>query len=134
MRRFKEKMIRFFYGRNGVDSLYQATMWVCIGLLVLNMLLHSWILLLLEMGLLIWASFRMLSRNVYARQKENRAFLGFWKKIKGWFSLCRNRFRDRKTHIYRKCPQCKNTLRLPKVKGDHTVACPCCQNRFSVRV
>ena len=46
--------------------------------------------------------------------------------IKGFFVLRKNKFRDRKTHVYRKCPHCKAQIRLPKVKGEHKCACPKC--------
>ena len=69
--------------------------------------------------------FRMMSRNIQKRRRENDRFCGF-------FKLRRNKFRDRKTHVYKKCPHCKAVLRLPKAKGKHTVICPRCKNRFSV--
>ncbi len=81
---------------------------------------------IISMALIIWALFRMLSRNIAKRRRENERFCGF-------FKLRRNKIRDRKTHIYRKCPSCKAVLRLPRAKGKHTVICPCCKNRFEVK-
>lgn len=69
---------------------------------------------------------RMFSRNIAKRRRENEKFCGF-------FKLWKNKIRDRKTHVYRKCPSCKAVLRLPKAKGKHTVVCPRCKNRFEVR-
>ena len=132
--RFRDRFWKFWYGRNGADQLYQCLMWTCLGLLMLNMFLGSVIIYILEIGLLSWATYRAMSRNIYQRQRENQAFLRFFSRIRNWFRLMGNRWRDRKTHIYKKCPKCKNTLRLPKIKGSHTVCCPCCSDRFKIDV
>ena len=132
--RFRDRLWRFWNGRNGADQLYQAMMWTCLGLMLLNLFLGSVLIYVLEMGLLAFATYRALSRNIYKRQKENRAFLSFFNRIAKWFKLGKNRWKDRKTHVYKKCPKCKNHLRLPRIKGSHTVCCPCCSNRFGVDV
>ena len=133
--KFREKLQRFGAGRNGADQLYQFLMWLCLILLLINLFVGSWILSLIELTILGYATFRLFSKNLFRRQQENRAFLKFWKRIRDWFVLCKNRFRDRKTHIYRKCPACRRMLRLPKInKGTHTVCCPCCGNRFDTNV
>ena len=80
----------------------------------------------LPMILIFVIFYRIFSRNIQKRRQENEKFCGF-------FKLIRNRFRDRKTHVYRKCPKCKAVLRLPKAKGKHTVVCPRCKNRFEVK-
>jgi hypothetical protein len=51
-----------------------------------------------------------------------------------FFVLTRNRWRDRKTHVYQKCAMCKNVLRFPKIGGNHIAKCPCCDFRFEVRI
>lgn len=132
--RFRDRLWRFWSGRNGADQLYQVMMWTCLGLMLLNLFLGSVWIYLIEIGLLAWATYRALSRNIYKRQKENRAFLGFFSRIGKWFKLRRNRWKDRRTHVYKKCPKCKNYLRLPRIKGSHTVCCPCCSHRFGVNV
>ena len=32
------------------------------------------------------------------------------------------------------CPACRKVLRLPKIKGAHTVCCPCCGKKFQLKV
>ena len=68
---------KFFYGRNGADQLYQVMMWTCLLLLIANMFFGSIVLYILEIALLLFATYRALSKNLYQRQKENRAFLRF---------------------------------------------------------
>ncbi len=132
--RLTERLYRFMAGRNGNDSLGNALIVLYLALFILNIFIGSPIISILILVIMGYEIFRMLSRNIYARQKENRAWLKVWGKFKGFFKMIRNRFRDRKTHVYRKCPACKNNLRLPKKKGKHTVNCPCCHKRFEVKI
>ena len=39
---------------------------------------------------------------------------------------------DTEYHIFRQCPYCSATLRLPRQKGKHTVKCPRCSKSFGV--
>lgn len=137
--RFRDRMIRFFYGRNGNDSLSSFLTWAALTVLLIALFVKTvWldlILTLLGTALLIWSEFRMLSRKLEKRRRENAVFCRILRDpVKKFFSLQKSKWRDRKTHIYRKCPKCKNTLRLPKKKGEHTVCCPCCKERFGVKV
>lgn len=131
--RFRDKLIRFMYGRNGFDNFSSAIIWTCLILSVLNIFIGSFMIWMLEYVLFGYCIFRVLSRNVYKRRNENMKFMSIWGKIKGFFKLKKSKFRDRKTHIFRVCPQCKANLRLPKVKGTHTVKCPRCSHRFEVK-
>ena len=133
---FRERVWKFMQGRNGPDAYYSFLMIVCIVLIVVGMFLRGiaeLIVSFLYLSVMFYAIFRLFSKNLYKRRKENADFLRFVKNFKGFFRLQRDRFRDRKTHVYRKCPSCKAVLRLPKAKGKHFVVCPRCKHRFSVR-
>ena len=127
-------LARFFYGRYGNDTLNKFLMvlyLICIvAMTVLSLFIQSPLFNLIgwmvSLSIFIWSFYRTMSRNIYKRRRENERFCGF-------FKLRRNKFRDRKTHVYRKCPQCKAVLRLPKAKGKHFVNCPRCKNRFETK-
>ncbi len=133
-RPFRERVAMFMYGRNGFDNLCNFIWILCIILVLVNLFIGSIIISVLETALIVYTVFRSMSRNIYKRQKENAAFLKIKRKFTGFFKLRRNKWRDRKTHVYKKCKKCKNVLRLPKVKGKHTVNCPCCHNRFDIKI
>ena len=128
---------KFMMGRYGVDQMN-------IGVLIFSMVctftasLTRWLLLsILGTALLAYGVFRMFSRNVSARSKENQKLLVFWNKVKGiwykikdWFSGKKRRFADRKTHCYFSCPKCKRKLRVPKGKGKIEISCPICGTKF----
>ena len=123
------------YGRYGSDTLNKVLLVIyvieVIMITVLSLFVNPtplWMSLAyfaLSLLLIFVIFFRMFSRNIQKRRRENDKFCGF-------FKLRRNKFRDRKTHVYKKCPHCKAVLRLPKAKGKHTVICPRCKNRFTV--
>lgn len=122
------------YGRYGNDTLGKALLWAYVALVLVSMIVSVFvssvtfnlISLLIGFVLVFFIFFRMMSRDIAARRKENEKFTGF-------FKLMKNRFKDRKTHVYRKCTSCHAVLRLPKAKGKHTVVCPRCKNRFEVK-
>lgn len=142
---FRERLMRFMSGRYGPDRLNQTLMIFCIGLAALNLLLRSPVVTVIGYAALVWLVFRMFSRNTAARAAENRKFLELWgrvsgsaawRKVRDFFMLQKNRFRDRKTHIYVNCPYCKATLRLARYDGASkriSVNCPKCHKVFETR-
>ncbi len=121
-------------GRYGNDQLGIASMVLCLVLIIVNGFVRSAILYALIMAIMIWSLYRSMSKKIYDRRRENEWFLGIIGKVRSFFNLQKRKFTDRKTHVYRTCPNCKKTLRLPKRKGSHTVCCPCCHNDFSCKV
>ena len=130
-RRFGESFRRFMYGRYGSDELNIALLIAAVAVSLSNTFLSlflrisvvytrviSPILYLLMLALLGYSLFRTFSRNIYARQKENR-----------WFKLRWERLRDRKNRYY-SCPKCKQTVRVPKGKGKISIHCPKCGEKF----
>ena len=134
MGKFKSKLYRFMYGRYGTDTLGNVMLITYFVIVLLHTFLgffwgNVWIdvaVWLISSALAITVITRMFSRKVAKRRRENERFCGF-------FKLIRNKIRDRKTHVYRKCPDCKAVLRLPRAKGKHTVVCPRCKKRFNVK-
>ena len=131
---FRERIARFMVGRYGIDRLYYFLLAICFILILINLFASSFVISLIESVIFSYAIFRVLSRNVYKRQQENEKFVKLTEKPRCFFNLQKCKMRDKKTHVYKKCPSCKNNLRLPREKGKHTVVCPCCKHRFDVRI
>ena len=74
---------------------------------------------------ILFALFRMLSRNPARRRAENAKFLKVAGPAIQWFRLRRTIHRD-KEHCYFKCPNCGQQLRVPRGKGKITVTCRSC--------
>lgn len=127
----------FMMGRYGLD---QMTVGLLVGMMVFSLLSSlTWFLplYLISIALMIWAVFRVFSRNTAARARENEKFLVFWNQVKKWwngvrqwFGKQKRKWDDRKTHVYFRCPNCKKELRVPKGKGKLEVTCPLCRSKF----
>lgn len=137
--RFRERFARFMYGRYGADALYRFLMWICLGLVVVEFIVSKYaipasIIGALEIILFSYTMFRFFSRNTERRRRENDAYLRAVSSVKGFFTLRKNKRLDSKTHVFRRCPHCHVTIRLPKKKGKHGVTCPKCFTHFEVRI
>lgn len=134
MWKIKQAMNRFMYGRYGADELSKAICILMIVLAIINLVLKSYTVYLLNSVLVIILVFRMFSKNSFNRQQENKKYLSLKGSITAKFKLIKMRIRDRKNCRYRKCPACKSIMKLPVKKGKHTVICRNCSYEFGVRI
>ena len=117
-------------GRYGVDELSKFLNIVLLVLLVLSIFIRSGILYLLALGILIYSYFRMFSRNISKRYEENQKFVNFrYRNVVKWNNF-KKRFAQRKEYRYYHCPQCKQTVRVPRGRGKICITCPKCRTEF----
>ena len=133
-RPWRERLYSFMIGRNGADAFSRGLLMLYLIIFVVNLFLRSYIIYALGYAIIIYSLFRIFSRNLPARRRENAWYVRIEGKLKGFFKLQKNKWRDRKTHVFRKCPECKSVLRLPRQRGEHTVNCPRCHNRFQIKI
>ena len=128
--KIKYKIYQFMVGRyGGNDALNKALLWGYLIVLFVGALTGLKWLWYVGPVAIIWNVYRMFSRNIAARQKENAAFLRLKTRVGVFFKGLFDR-----QHVYRSCPHCKAQLRLPRKKGVHTVACPKCRRDFKVKI
>lgn len=127
------KYINFMKNRYGIDDLFKLLIVITFILILINNYINSNIIKVITLLLIIIMYYRCFSKNTYKRRKENTKYLETINKITKLFNYQKNKFKDRNTHIYRKCSKCKQKIRLPKKKGIHTVKCPNCGNKFKVK-
>lgn len=130
--KFGDRYIKFMKDRYGVDELYKFLLLICFVLLVINTFVSNNIIRLFEVLLIVIIFYRYMSKNIKLRKKENDKYLEIKDKIIKLFDYNKKKYKDRNTHMYKKCPKCKQKIRLPLKKGKHTVKCPNCGNRFDV--
>lgn len=141
-------LMRFTYWYNRVMAGRYGSDQLSIGLIVAYFLLnflanifHVAILAYFAMAVLIWGIYRIFSKNISSRYRENAVFLKYWHRFLQGFRTSSGRFEswrektlyrmnDKKTHRYYRCPNCKNTLRVPKGKGKIVITCPVCHTEF----
>lgn len=133
MDNFINKLQRYMQGRYGPDELYKFMLIICLIIIIVNMFVNSIILRALELIIFGLALYRFLSKKKSKRIRENRIYLNVLDKIKNFFTYQKKKYQDRNTHMYKKCPKCKQKIRLPLKKGKHTVKCPSCKEKFEVK-
>ena len=125
----KEKLYRFMMGRYGNDQFNRFLMILAMICFILSLFRVPGVYLI---GLLclIYAYFRMLSRNTYKRSLENNKYLQYEYKVKRWFAGVKRIMQQRKTHHIYKCPSCRQKIRIPRGKGKIEIRCPKCGQTF----
>jgi len=113
-----DKFRQFMTGRYGTDKLGLFMLGVGLVLCLVSSFTKLYFLGYLAYIPLIWSIFRMYSRNVYARSRENQRFLLVFRRLK-----------DRQSRYYT-CPRCRQTVRVPRGKGRIMIRCPSCGERF----
>lgn len=123
-RRIGDWFRNFMLGRYGADKLGTTLLISGIALTVLSSMLGRWFplvsagLTLLSYIALFWCLFRMYSKNIEARRRENSTFVNFFSHLKD------------KEHRYFRCPQCRQTVRVPRGRGKINIRCPRCNRQF----
>ena len=126
--RLSESMRRMMYGRYGLDKLNVFLMTAAVALCLVGFLVSRFfgavgaligtLTSLISYGLLFWYLFRVFSRNIEKRSLENRRYL-----------TLKARLTDRSNRYYR-CPNCRQTVRVPRGRGKICIKCPKCGEKF----
>lgn len=127
------KAQRWMSGRYGYDELSRAMSTIALIFLLLACVPELKYLYVPALLLWIISLFRCYSRNLEKRRNERSAYLCVIGRIKGWFALKKRAWKDRKTHRYIRCKQCKAVLRVPKGKGKLQVTCNRCHNTIIIK-
>lgn len=115
-----------------MDNLGRFMTYTSLIVLLLSMFLRLRGIDLIALILLGYSYFRMFSRNVQARYLENQKYLEWKRKFLGFFRNIGRRFKD-KDHKYFSCPNCGQSVRVPKGKGNISIKCPKCGRDFIKR-
>ena len=121
------KIQQFMVGRYGSDEFSQ---FLSIGGLVLSLLGNIpflWFLYFIGTAMIFYSVFRTLSKKYDKRRKELNWYLVWSEKPKAQIKLLINKIRDRKTHRYFRCKQCKTIMRVPAGRGKIEITCPKCR-------
>lgn len=133
----KERFQRFMQGRYGVDHFSHFLVIFALIIMVLQLFVKNeiadLIFNILVVLIIVYAYFRIFSRNHYKRYAENEAYLKYHNKVKFFLAREKNHMSQRKTHRIFKCPNCNQSIRVPKGKGKIAITCPMCKTEFIKR-
>lgn len=129
----QDRMNGWMRGRNGADELSLATVVLALILLVIDIFAHSTVLIVLVLALVIYAWFRMSSRNVARRRDENEHFIKIIGPAAPWLRNPSAAAQESKEYKHVKCPNCAQKIRVPRGKGHIRVTCPKCHQKFEIK-
>lgn len=124
-------LMRFMQGRYGPDQLGNVTLYLGLGLTILDLFLKTGILGSVGMVLYFYTIFRMFSRNRGKRMIENQKYLALSGNIRTKTRQFIQRQKNRREYKYFKCPHCRTLLRLTRGCGQVHVTCARCKHEFS---
>ena len=123
----KRRIMQFFYGRNGFDTIAKvsiiASLILALGSKFIPIEALRSALYAVALGGMFYSYYRALSRNLQKRRKENADFLEY-------FKVKKLSFRERKEYKYFRCPRCKVWQRVPRGRGNIVVHCRSCAYKF----
>lgn len=163
--RLSDGFRRFMTGRYGSDQLSRFLMLLTLVMLVLNMIFgaRTSVFYYLVWILIIYAYFRMFSKNIEKRYNENTRYLQLKEKVlnrfrggrsSGGYSGSASGSRDSyqnyrqayqnargtgqtmrsdKEHRIFRCPDCNQRVRVPRGRGKIEITCPRCGHVFIKR-
>lgn len=148
---FKRKFKEFFLNRNGVDEIGLVSFILSIILFIIYAIFpFLYFLLILSVLFLLYVVFRLISKNVYLREKENELFCNFFIKIfkpkkrkktikplKTHKEKIKKEKKEKpdKNYLYHECPSCHNIIKIDRhKKGERIIVCNKCFMEMKIKV
>ena len=124
----RDKLRNLFYGRQGMDDLSKALFWCGLVFFVLSLFIPGFpgaLLRWLGIFALIFAFVRAFSRRLDQRELENRLYLAFLERKRRDYLAWKDRYAQRRSYKFFKCPGCRTYIRVPRGKGKIHIKCRC---------
>jgi len=130
---FERKAMQWMAGRLGPDDLVRFSTDLAVVLCVVELFVHTTWLGVASLVLLAYSVWRMSSKNLGPRARENERFLKMLGPVRPWFQNPRAAWTESRTYKHVTCPSCGQHVRIPRGKGKLRVTCPKCHEKFEVR-
>ena len=128
LEKMNARMATMAQGSNGPDTLGRVSMGIGLACGILNLFFYNIVLSMLSSMGIFYALYRLFSRNVPQRQRENERFLELLKQPGAARERRRKKAADRGALVRVECEECGQGLSVPKGKGTIRVVCPKCQH------
>lgn len=128
-----ERVNKWMTGRNGSDELGTTALGLSIVALLVSLIARLRWLDIIALALALYSCWRLISKNVSQRRKENRIFLSKIGPIGQWIKNPHASFEEARAYKHLTCPACQKKMRVPRGKGKMRVTCPACHKKFDAR-
>lgn len=130
---WQRKLVDWLQGRQGPDDLAVFSVNLAIVIVLVNLFLHvSW-LGIVALLLVAYSMFRIQSKNLAVRARENEKFLKLLGPARPWVQNPGAAWGELRAYKHVRCVSCKQKVRVPRGKGKLRVTCPKCRAKFEVR-
>ena len=130
---FEKALRSWLRGRNGADELGSCAIFIALVMVLVNVFVRSIFLSVFALALMVYSWWRMSSKKINARRRENQAFLKFLGPVRPWISNPAAAFKEARAYKHLTCPSCGQRVRVPRGKGKLRVRCPQCQEKFETK-
>lgn len=126
----RRRMVEWARGRNGADELSSACTNVAVLLVIIDLFAHTTVLSVIALVLLGYSWFRITSKDVMARARENSRAISATGPVITFIANPVAFAREAKAYVHLTCPSCGQRVRIPRGKGKVRITCPKCHTRF----
>ncbi|NBH62784.1 hypothetical protein D1155_14130 [Anaerotruncus sp. 80] len=133
MNGFRYRIYQFMQGRRGVDQYGRFLLIVAMTFLIVSMFTLENLFYYLGLMIFIYAYYRIFSRNLYKRERENTWYLTQKFRLTKGKSFRQKQYEWR-YYAYFKCPGCGQKMRAPRGKGTIKIKCHSCNTEFQKKV
>lgn len=130
---WQRRLSEWLRGRQGPDDLAVFSVNLAIVIVLVNVFARTGWLGWVSLALVAYAMFRIQSRNLGARARENEAFLRALGPVRPWVQNPRAAWAELRAYKHVRCTSCRQRVRVPRGKGRLRVTCPRCKTKFEVR-
>ena len=130
---WQRKLADWLRGRRGPDDLATFCVNLAIVVVIVNLFARTSWLGWVALALIVYAMFRIQSKNLGSRARENEAFLHALGPARPWVQNPRAAWTELRTYKHARCGSCKQRVRVPRGKGKLRVTCPRCGTKFEVK-
>lgn len=130
---WQRRLMEWLRGRQGPDDLAVFSVNLAIVIVLVNVFARTGWLGWVGLALVAYAMFRIQSRNLGARARENEAFLSALGPARPWVQNPRAAWAELRAYKHVRCSSCRQRVRVPRGKGRLRVTCPRCKTKFEVR-
>lgn len=125
-----DKIGKFMYGRYGFDQFGRDLIWLGLFLTLIASFTRNGLLAILSYIPIIYALYRVFSKDIDKRTKEYLHYHEMFQKAKVKLKNYKLLLIGSKTHKYFRCKNCRQIIRIPRGKGKVSISCPRCRNEF----
>lgn len=129
----QRRLAEWSWGRNGADECSSVFTNCAVLLVVINLFAHNTALSVVALLFLVYAGWRISSKDVLKRRAENAEFVRRLGPATAWLVNPFAAAREARQYKHLTCPSCGQRVRIPRGKGRVRITCPKCHTRFDGR-